>query len=34
VYVCGLTRMVQEVRRVLKADLGYDRKQIRSERYD
>ncbi len=34
VYVCGLTRMVSEVRRVLKDELGYDRKLIHSERYD
>ncbi|HEX7479863.1 MAG TPA: FAD-dependent oxidoreductase [Polyangiales bacterium] len=34
VYVCGLSRMVIEVRRVLKDELGYDRKLIHSERYD
>lgn len=34
VYVCGLTDMVSEVRRVLKEDLGLDRKHIHSERYD
>jgi len=34
VYVCGLTKMVSEVRRVLKEQHGYDRKQIHSERYD
>jgi ferredoxin-NADP reductase len=34
VYICGLTRMVSEVRRVLKEDLGYDRKRMQSERYD
>ena len=34
VYVCGLTRMVSEVRRVLKDELGYDRKLVHSERYD
>lgn len=34
VYICGLTRMVSEVRRVLKDELGYDRKRIHSERYD
>jgi ferredoxin-NADP reductase len=34
VYICGLTKMVTEVRRVLKDDLGYDRKMIHSERYD
>jgi ferredoxin-NADP reductase len=34
VYVCGLTKMVSDVRRVLKEHLGYDRKLIHSERYD
>jgi CDP-4-dehydro-6-deoxyglucose reductase, E3 len=34
VYVCGLTRMVAEVRRELKEALGYDRQRIHSERYD
>ncbi|HEX2678069.1 MAG TPA: FAD-binding oxidoreductase [Polyangiales bacterium] len=34
VYACGLTDMVSEVRRVLKEDLGFDRKHIHSERYD
>jgi CDP-4-dehydro-6-deoxyglucose reductase len=34
VYVCGLTKMVTEVRRVLKDELGYDRRMIHSERYD
>jgi ferredoxin-NADP reductase len=34
VYVCGLTKMVSEVRRVLKDQLGYDRRLIHSERYD
>ena len=34
VYVCGLTKMVSEVRRVLKEQHGYDRKLIHSERYD
>lgn len=34
VYVCGLTKMVSEVRRVLKDELGYDRRMIHSERYD
>ncbi len=33
VYICGLSHMVQEARRALK-DLGLDRKQIQSERYD
>jgi ferredoxin-NADP reductase len=34
VYVCGLTKMVSDVRRVLKDELGYDRRMIHSERYD
>ena len=34
VYVCGLTKMISEVRRTLKQDLGYDRRMIHSERYD
>jgi ferredoxin-NADP reductase len=34
VYVCGLTRMISEVRRTLKQELGYDRRMIHSERYD
>lgn len=34
VYVCGLSRMVSGVRKVLKDDLGYDRRSIHSERYD
>jgi ferredoxin-NADP reductase len=34
VYVCGLTKMVSDVRRVLKETLGYDRRLIHSERYD
>lgn len=34
VFVCGLSKMVQEVRRLLKEELGYDRKQIHTERYD
>lgn len=34
VYVCGLTKMVVEVRALLKGELGYDRKRIHSERYD
>jgi ferredoxin-NADP reductase len=34
VYVCGLNKMVSEVRRVLKQELGYDRRLIHSERYD
>jgi ferredoxin-NADP reductase len=34
VYVCGLSNMVNDVRSALKAELGYDRKHIHSERYD
>jgi len=34
IYVCGLTKMVSEVRRVAKEQLGYDRRAIHSERYD
>lgn len=34
VYVCGLNRMIREVRRVLKEDLGFTRERIHSERYD
>jgi CDP-4-dehydro-6-deoxyglucose reductase, E3 len=34
VYVCGLSKMVGEVRRVLKEELGLDRRLVHSERYD
>jgi len=34
VFVCGLSKMVGEVRAVLKQRHGYDRKRIHSERYD
>ena len=34
VYVCGLSPMVGEVRRVLKEELGVDRRHVHSERYD
>jgi len=34
VFVCGLNRMVAEVRALLKSELGYDRKRIHTERYD
>ena len=34
VYICGLSDMVSGVRRVLKEELGYDRRSIHSERYD
>jgi CDP-4-dehydro-6-deoxyglucose reductase len=33
VYLCGLTQMVEDVRAVLKT-MGFDRKQIRVEKYD
>lgn len=34
VYVCGLSRMTDEVRRVLRTELGLDRRLVHSERYD
>lgn len=34
VYVCGLSRMVGGVRKVLKEELGFERRSIHSERYD
>ena len=34
VYICGLSKMVTEVRDLLKHGLGFDRKQVHSERYD
>lgn len=34
VYVCGLSNMVNAVRAALKETLGYNRKQIHTERYD
>jgi len=34
VYICGVSRMVGAVRKVLKQELGYDRRFIHSERYD
>jgi NAD(P)H-flavin reductase len=34
VFICGLNRMVSEVRALCKGDLGYDRRRIHSERYD
>jgi NAD(P)H-flavin reductase len=34
VFICGLSRMVSEVRAVCKGTLGLDRKHIHSERYD
>jgi ferredoxin-NADP reductase len=33
-YVCGLSKMVGSVRKVLKEQLGFDRRRIHSERYD
>lgn len=34
VFICGLNRMVAEVRALCKSELGLDRKRIHSERYD
>ena len=34
VFVCGLSKMVGDVRAVLKQQHGYDRKLVHSERYD
>jgi ferredoxin-NADP reductase len=34
VFVCGLSKMVGDVRAVLKQRHGYDRKRVHSERYD
>jgi CDP-4-dehydro-6-deoxyglucose reductase len=34
VFVCGLTPMVTGVRTLLKEQLGFDRRQVHSERYD
>jgi len=34
VFVCGLSKMISEVRALCKTELGYDRKRIHSERYD
>jgi CDP-4-dehydro-6-deoxyglucose reductase, E3 len=34
VYVCGLNKMIREVRRVLKDELGFTRERIHTERYD
>jgi len=34
VYVCGLSKMVHDVRRMLKDQAGLDRKAIHTERYD
>jgi ferredoxin-NADP reductase len=34
VYVCGLTKMVKEVRTICREQLGVDRKRVHIERYD
>ncbi len=34
VYVCGLSKMVKDVRRILKEELGLNKHQIHSERFD
>jgi CDP-4-dehydro-6-deoxyglucose reductase, E3 len=34
VFICGLNRMVSDVRALCKTELGLDRKRIHSERYD
>lgn len=34
VYICGLQKMVSAVRDLLRKDMGLDRKQVHSERYD
>ena len=34
IYICGLTKMVTDVRALLKEQLGFDRRQVHSERYD
>jgi CDP-4-dehydro-6-deoxyglucose reductase, E3 len=34
VFICGLSRMVGDVRALCKSELGYDRKRVHSERYD
>jgi ferredoxin-NADP reductase len=33
-YICGLNEMVSATRKMLKEELGWDRKQIVYERYD
>ena len=33
-YICGLNAMVSANRKLLKEDLGWDRKQVVYERYD
>lgn len=34
VYICGLHRMVSAVRELLRTEMGLERKQVHSERYD
>ncbi len=34
VYVCGLERMVGTVRELLRKQMGVERKQVHTERYD
>jgi ferredoxin-NADP reductase len=34
VYVCGLGKMIDDVRRVVRQELGFDRRLVHSERYD
>jgi ferredoxin-NADP reductase len=34
VFVCGLSRMVKDVRRILKTELGVPKQRIHTERYD
>ncbi len=34
VYVCGLSKMTEEVRRILRQDLGLPRQRVHTERYD
>jgi CDP-4-dehydro-6-deoxyglucose reductase, E3 len=34
VYICGLSKMVKDARRILKEELGYPRQAIHTERYD
>jgi ferredoxin-NADP reductase len=33
-YVCGLNKMIREVRQTLKGELGFTRERIHTERYD
>jgi CDP-4-dehydro-6-deoxyglucose reductase, E3 len=34
VYICGLERMVSAVRDLMRKQMGVERKQVHSERYD